>query len=297
MGSPDFALPSLQVLSEKFPVIGVITQPDKPAGRGKVITPPPVKELANKLGLEVFQPVTLRDQATERLLRSLKPDVIVVVAYGKILPANILVIPKFGCINVHASLLPRWRGASPIQAAILAGDSETGVTIMKLGVGLDDGPILAQESSPIFPDDTAGSLSERLAKEGAVLLTRVLPRYIDGSISPIPQDASRTTMAPKIKKEDGLLDFSLGSYELSLKIRAFSPWPLAYFMMENLPVRVFKAQPKNESSLKPGQRGRVDGFPAIGTAHGDLLILALQLPGKKKVAGKDFLRGARNWDT
>jgi methionyl-tRNA formyltransferase len=296
MGSPDFALHSLETLSKKYDVIGVFTQPDKPSGRGKIITPPPVKELAISLGLPVFQPVTLKDHAVYIQLNDLKSDLIVVVAYGKLLPSQVLDIPKLGCINVHASLLPRWRGASPIQAAILAGDPETGITIMKLGVGLDDGPILAQKSSPILPDDTAGSLSDRLAIEGTELLLNTLPNFAEGKITPINQDEKQVTMAPRIKKEDGLLNFSLSSEVLSRRVRAFSPWPAAYFIHENQPVRVFKVQAAIPSTLNPGQLGKVNGYPAIGTSLGDLVILELQLPGKNKVSGADFLRGARNWE-
>jgi methionyl-tRNA formyltransferase len=295
MGSPDFAIPSLEALSKKYDVIGVFTQPDKPSGRGKIITPPPVKELAISLGLRVFQPLSLKDPSIVTVIHNLKPDLIVVVAYGKLLPSQVSDIPKLGCINVHASLLPRWRGASPIQAAILAGDPETGITIMKLGVGLDDGPILAQKSSPILPEDTAGSLSERLSVEGAELLLDTLPKYINGKITSVPQDEKLVTLAPRVKKEDGLLDFSLSSEELSRRVRAFSPWPVAYFIHEKQPVRVFKVQEANSSNLKQGQLGKANGYPAIGTTQGDLVILELQLPGKKKVSGVDFLHGARNW--
>ena len=229
------------------------------------------------------------------VIHNLKPDLIVVVAYGKLLPSQVLDISKLGCINVHASLLPRWRGASPIQAAILAGDPETGITIMKLGVGLDDGPILAQKSSPILPEDTAGSLSERLSVEGAELLLDTLPKYINGKITSVPQDEKLVTLAPRVKKEDGLLNFSLSSEVLSRRVRAFSPWPAAYFIHDNQSIRIFKVQSAIPSTLKQGQLGKVNGYPAVGTTQGDLVILELQLPGKKKVSGADFLRGARNW--
>jgi methionyl-tRNA formyltransferase len=295
MGSPDFALPSLESLSKKYEVVGVFTQPDKPSGRGKTITPPPVKELANSLGLQVFQPITLKDLTVTKQVQELKPDLIVVVAFGKLLPLQVLDIPRLGCLNVHASLLPRWRGASPIQAAILHGDQETGVTIMKLGVGLDDGPILSQKHITISSEDTTGTLTDRLSNEGAELLLDTLLKYLNGKITPTPQDEKLVTLAPKIKKEDGLLDFSLSSGELSRRVRAFSPWPAAYFMHQNQTVRVFKVQVTNLSTLKSGQLGKVNGFPAVGTLQGDLVILELQVPGKKKVSGEDFLRGARNW--
>ena len=295
MGSPDFALPSLESLSKRFDLVGVFTQPDKPSGRGKVITQPPVKELATSLGLPIFQPFTFKDKAVPSLINDLKPDLIVVVAYGKLLPPQILDIPRMGCINVHASLLPRWRGASPIQAAILHGDPETGITIMKLGEGLDDGPILVQKKSRIFPDDTAGALSERLAIEGADLLLDSLPKYIEGKITLIKQDESRVTIASRIKKEDGLLDFSLSAVELSRHVRAFSPWPGAFFNHQDQPIRVVKARVANASTLKQGELGKIEDYPAIGTLKGDLVILELQVPGKIRVSGADFLRGARNW--
>jgi len=295
MGSPDFALPSLENLSKNYEVIGVFTQPDKPSGRGKTITPPPVKELAVSLGLSVYQPITLKDPTVVALIKDLKPNLIVVVAFGKILPPQVLDIPRLGCLNVHASLLPRWRGASPIQAAILHGDPETGVTIMKLGIDLDDGPILSQKHSPILLEDTAGMLSDRLSIEGAELLLDTLPKYINGKIMLLPQDDKLVTLAPRIKKEEGLLEFSFPSEELALRVRAFSPWPVAYFIHENQSVRVFRVQATTGSTLKPGQLGTTNGFPAIGTAQGNLVILELQLPGKKRVSGDDFLRGARNW--
>lgn len=295
MGSPDFALPSLKALSEKYTLVGVVTQPDKPSGRGRAMASPPVKELATQLGLPVFQPTSLKDPAISTLIQDLKPDLIVVVAYGKLLPPPILDIPKLGCINVHASLLPRWRGASPIQAAILAGDSDTGVTIMKLGDGLDDGPLLSQKNCPILPEDTAGSLSDRLSILGAGLLLDTLEKYIDGKISLILQDENLVTLAPKVRKEDGLLDFNMPSEVLSRKVRAFSPWPAAYFIQDDQLVRIFKAHPSSVSTLKPGQLGKVSGNPAIGTSRGDLVILELQVPGKKKVSGIDFLHGTRNW--
>ena len=295
MGSPDFALPSLKKLSSKYDVAGVFTQPDKPSGRGKIITPPPAKKMALDLGLKVFQPTSLKAQTVIVLIRDLKPDLIVVVAYGKLLPPEVLDIPPLGCINVHASLLPRWRGAAPIQAAILLGDSETGVTIMKMGVGLDDGPILAQKPSRITPDDTACSLSNRLALEGAELLLETLPEYINGNIKPIQQDETRVTVSPKLRKEDGLLDFNQTAEELSRRVRAFSPWPGAYFIHQGQPVRIFRVQSANTSILKKGEVGKISEYPAIGTTAGALLLLELQIPGKKRVSGIDFLHGARNW--
>ncbi len=207
MGSPEFALPTLKALAERYPVVGVVTQPDRPAGRGNVLTPPPVKVLAQQLGLEVFQPEKLRTPEAKEKLRSWNPDLIVVAAFGQILRQEVLDLPPFGCINVHASLLPRWRGASPIQAAILHGDTVTGVTIMKMDPGIDTGPILAQRTVTIQPEDTAGSLSERLAQEGASLLMEVLPDYLEGRLHPQPQPEEGATYAKMLSKEEGNLRF------------------------------------------------------------------------------------------
>jgi methionyl-tRNA formyltransferase len=203
--------------------------------------------------------------------------------------------PRFGCINVHASLLPRWRGASPIQAAILNGDLETGVTIMKIGVGLDDGPILSQKTLPLKSNETAGELTSRLAIDGAFLLSSMLSGYLDGKITPIQQDESQATYAPRIKKTDGLLNFTKSATELERQVRAFNPWPGAYFQFQGVAIRVFASQPVTSSFLAPGEVGVLDRKPVIGTSSGGLAILELQMPGKRRVLGSDFLRGARNW--
>ena len=201
MGSPEFALPSLQALTQTLPVVGVITQPDRPAGRGRVLTAPPVKLLAQSLGLPVIQPERMREPAAMEQLLAWAPDLIVVAAFGQILRPTVLDLPEYGCINVHASLLPRWRGAAPIQAAILVGDECTGVTIMRMDPGIDTGPILNQQSLPILPDDTTLSLSERLATLGAQLLMETLPAYLLGELQPQPQPDTGATYAPMLKKK------------------------------------------------------------------------------------------------
>jgi methionyl-tRNA formyltransferase len=296
MGSPDFALPSLKKISMNYETVGVFTQPDKPSGRGKAVAPSPVKKLSISLGLKVFQPSSFKDKAVIETITNLKPDLIIVVAYGKILPPNVLDIPPLGCINVHASLLPRWRGAAPIQAAILHGDPITGVTVMKMGVNLDDGPILARESIPIKASDTAGNLTQILAELGANLLISILPDYIRGKLKPILQDEIQATFAPKIDKSQGELDFRLPAEKLCNQIRAFSPWPGSFFCHKDQVIRIFKAQAMSSTVLKEGELGRIEDFPAIGTFRGDLKILELQTPGRKRMAGSEFLRGFKGWN-
>ncbi|HRJ76665.1 MAG TPA: methionyl-tRNA formyltransferase, partial [Anaerolineales bacterium] len=217
MGSPDFALPSLRLLAKNYDVVGVITQPDRASGRGRELKSPPVKILAGELNLPILQPEKLKE-ATEEI-KTWNPDVIIVAAFGQILKKEILDLPKFGCINVHASLLPRWRGAAPINAAILAGDEETGVTIMKMDVGLDTGDMLSKKSIRLNPDDTAGSVFQALSTLGAELLIETLPKIFDGSITPQPQPDEGATYAPMLKKEDGKLDFNHSIYEIERRVR------------------------------------------------------------------------------
>ena len=266
MGSPDFALSTLRALHENYTVVGVVTQPDRAAGRGRELKPPPVKTLALELDIPVIQPEKLRDPEAMEQLRAWSPDVIVVAAFGQILRQDVLDLPKFGCINVHASLLPRWRGAAPINAAILHGDEETGITIMKMDAGLDTGPILTQRSVRIQPDETAGSLFETLSQLGADLLLETLPGYISGEIKPSPQPEEGATYAPMLKKEDGLLDFSRPAEELERKVRAFNPWPGTYFDWDGGRLKVHKAHTAFVFTYMfqpPGARTIYDGLPAI----------------------------------
>jgi methionyl-tRNA formyltransferase len=299
MGSPEFSMPSLQVLAAHFNVAGVVTQPDRPAGRGQTLTPPPVKALAKQLGLPSIQPQKLRLPEAMQQLRDWKPDLIVVTAYGQILHQEVLDLPAYGCINVHASLLPRWRGAAPINAAILHGDQQTGVTIMRMDVGVDTGPLISQRAIAIEPGETALSLSERLAALGADLLVESLPGYLSGELPPRPQDISQATYAPMLKKEDGELDFKLEAAELERKVRAFQPWPGTFTFWQNGPLKVLRARcvfdPEIEAGLAPGEHTISHGLPAICTAQGMLVLEELQPAGKKPLAGKTFLQGARNW--
>src|SRR5450830_906867 len=241
MGSPDFALPTLQALHEQYEIAGVITQPDRPAGRGQKLQPSAVKELASSLNLPIYQPVTLRTPDAYAQIAAWQPDFIVVVAFGEIIPRNILNLPPLGCLNVHASLLPRWRGAAPIQAAIAAGDAKTGVTIMLMDAGLDTGPILSQREVPLRPDTNAGELSDQLAFIGATSLLELLPSYLNGKISPLPQPEAGATYAPKLSKEDGFLDLNRPAEVLARRVDAFYPWPGSFVILPKGKLKVLKA--------------------------------------------------------
>jgi methionyl-tRNA formyltransferase len=295
MGSPDFAVPSLEGLAAHYPIVGVVTQPDRPAGRGGTLMPPAVKEATLRLGLPVLQPEKLRLPVAMDQLRAWAPELIVVVAFGQILKPEVLDLPPHGCINVHGSLLPRGRGAAPIQAALLAGDTETGITIMKMDRGVDTGPILSQRYMPITAEDTAGTLFARLAPLGAALLLETLPRYLSGELLPRPQPEEGVTYAPMLKKEDGLLDFTRPAFELERRVRAMNPWPGAYFEFNGAPLKVLHASVSGEKSPAAGSRLVVGGSPAFGTGEGILLLDEVQPAGKKSMPGKAFLAGARGW--
>ncbi len=294
MGSPDFAVPALMQLARTYPVCGVVTQPDRPSGRGMTLSPPPVKVAALELGLPVIQPEKLRAPDTFQQLQDWAPDLIVVSAFGQLLRQNVLDLPRYGCVNIHASLLPRHRGAAPIQAAILAGDAETGITIMKMDAGLDTGPMLRQRAIPIGPEDTGGSLFEKLSALGGELLLEVLPGYLSGEILPQPQPVEGMTYFGMIKKEDGLLDFNLPAAVLERKVRAFSPWPGTYVPWNSGPLKVHRAHVKY-TQAQAGQRLVVDGLPALGTVEGVIVFDELQPAGKKPMPGKAFMLGARDW--
>lgn len=291
LGSPDFALPTLEALASRFTLVGVLTQPDRPAGRGRTLASPPVKQAALRLGLPVLQPPRLRAPEATGALAEMHPDLIIVAAYGQILRAEVLELPPHGCINVHASLLPRWRGASPVPAAIRAGDLETGVTIMRMDAGMDTGPVLAQQAMPLAPSDTGGSLLARLARLGATLLLETLPTYLAGMLDPVPQDEGQATHAPLLRKEDGRLDFSRPAVELERQVRAYDPWPGSFLEWDGRRLAVLRAS----ASVAPGEDiGAVTRrglFPAIGTARGLLVLDLVQPAGRKPVAGDAFLRG------
>ncbi len=295
MGSPDFAVPSLEALAARYPIVGVVTQPDRPAGRGGTVVLPAVKQAALRLGLPVIQPEKLRAPEAMEQLQAWSPDVIVVAAFGQILRPEVLELPRFGCINVHGSLLPHGRGAAPIQAAILAGDKETGITIMKMDPGVDTGPMLSQRAIPISPDDTGGSLFAKMSTLGAELLLETLPRYLSGELVPQPQPAEGATYAPMLKKEDGLLDFTRPAVELERRVRAMNPWPGAYFEWKGVPLKVHRARVSKEKGMGVGSRITVQGWPAVGTNEGILILEEVQPAGKKSMPGKAFLSGARDW--
>ena len=294
MGSPEFALPSLRLLAQSHAVVGVVTQPDRAAGRGRGLMPPPVKVLAQELGLPVLQPEKLRLPEALQALRLLKPELIVVAAFGQILKPEVLDMPRYGCVNVHASLLPRWRGAAPIHAALLHGDERTGVTIMRMDPGMDTGPILTQRAVEIGADETAGELYARLSTLGAELLMDTLPGYLEGRITPQPQPAEGVTLAPMLKKEDGLLQFERPAAELARRVRAFNPWPGAWFTWREGTLKVHRAHAE-AGSAAPGEMRVHGSLPAVGTAEGLLVLDEVQPAGRKPMNGKSFLAGARGW--
>lgn len=297
MGTPEFAVPSLQALIETQTVAGVVTQPDRPAGRGQRVVASPVKRIALEAGLPVIQPRTLGVREPEALaqLKAWAPDAIVVCAFGQILKPAVLDLPPHGCLNVHASLLPRHRGAAPIPVAILAGDSETGVTLMRMDAGLDTGPLLARRSEPISPDDTAFALGQRLARLGATLLAEILPGYLAGKLTAEPQDNALATYAPQIKKADGRLDFTRPVVELERRVRAFNPWPGAFALWQDQPLRILRAAVAANVEGEPGSVKNTDRGPAIACGSGSLLLLEVQPAGKKPAPAADFVRGARGF--
>jgi methionyl-tRNA formyltransferase len=295
MGSPDFAAVTLRRLAEHYTVVGVVTQPDRPAGRGRALTPPPVKILAQQLGIALIQPERMREPEAQERLHQWAPDLIVVTAFGQILRKNVLELPRYGCINVHASLLPRWRGAAPIQAAILHGDRQSGATIMRMDPGIDTGPILTQRALEIAPDDTAATLSDRLASLGADLLIETLPGYLDGSIQPQSQQEEDATYASMISKEEGRLNFSHTAEALERRVRAFNPWPSAFIEWQGQPLKIHRARAASCADPVPGRRYVLDGLPSLGTAAGCLVLEEVQPAGKRPMNGLDFLRGSRQW--
>jgi len=294
MGSPDFARPSLRALAGGYEVVGVVTQPDRLAGRGRGLKAPPVKTLATELGIPLIQPEKLRQPEAMQRLQQWSPDLIVVAAFGQILRPDVLELPRFGCINVHASLLPRWRGAAPIHAAILHGDAHTGVTIMRMDAGLDTGPILSQRSVRLTRDDTAGSVSEALSHLGAELLIETLPGYLSGQLEPVPQPDEGVTYAPMLRKESGRLDFTRPAEELERAVRAFNPWPGAFMDLDGAMLKVHRAHAK-QASAEVGQRLIDQGRPAVGAGRGVLILDEVQPSGKRPMSGKSFLAGSRNW--
>ena len=292
LGSPPFALPSLKALAAIHSVVTLVSQPDRPAGRGREHTAPPTKIFASEVGIPVFQPERLRDPDAIARIEALEPDMLVVAAYGQILPQALLDIPKNGSLNVHASLLPRWRGAAPIQAAIRHGDEQTGITIMQMEAGLDTGPILSQQSIKIAADETGGSLTERLSQIGADLLVETIPQLLSGEIAPEPQDESLATHALMLKKSDGELDLEATAEQLARQIRAFDPWPGSFIMWGNRRLVVKRAHTSLLNGTATGTVTVVENVPAVATREGVLVLDVIQPSGKREMSGEAFVRGA-----
>ncbi len=293
-GTPDFAVPALQsLLHSEHKVVAVYTQPDRPAGRGRKVEFGPVKQVAVDAGVSVEQPVSLKDKEAQQVLSSYKPDVMIVAAYGLLLPQAVLDIPRYGCLNIHGSLLPRWRGAAPIHRAIQAGDKETGVTIMQMALGLDTGDMLLKRACPITAEDTSQTIHDRLANEGAEALLDVLALIEKNELDPVPQDDALSNYAEKLNKAEAEIDWSLSAKEIDLKIRAFNPWPVAFTLLKGKPLRIYMSKVLNQQSqLAPGTviSESVDGI-LIATGEGVLSLSRLQLPGKKVMNVKDFING------
>jgi methionyl-tRNA formyltransferase len=295
-GSPDFAVPPLQVLVESsHKVVGVLTQPDRPAGRGRKLTPSPVKSAATEAGLPVLQPQTLAEDSIQQELARLKPDLMIVVAYGLLLPPEVLQLPKYGCINLHASLLPRWRGASPMQAAILAGDLQTGVGIMQMDEGLDTGPVYVSESLSLDAQETLDTLHDRLAQLGAELLKKYLDVILAGELQASPQPEEGVSYAGRISKSDGLIDWSRSAVEIDRQIRAYHGWPMAHTLFNGGPLRCLEGAVIEAGSLAikqtavPGALLQLekDGL-CVQTGEGILSLSSLQLAGRKPVSAREF---------
>lgn len=293
MGTPEFALPGLKALLESsdFEIIGVYTQPDKPAGRKQKLTPPPVKILATEKNIPVFQPEKIRTEIDN--IKGLNPDLIVVIAYGKIIPQEILDIPQYGCVNVHASLLPKYRGASCLAAPILNGDQESGVTIMEMDAGMDTGNIIKQTASPLSDQETLATLHDRLAKLGAEILTDTLKKYINGEIKAEVQDKNQASYVQLIKKEDGHLQPQLSAAELERKIRAYNPWPGAFLVLDNgEKIKILEAEvEKSANNSNLGVISLNNGQLALNCGQDILFILKLQRENRNAMSASDFLKG------
>ncbi len=297
-GTPDFAARHLSaLLASEHQVVAVYTQPDRPAGRGKKLTPSPVKILAEQNGLPICQPASLKSEQEQQILAQFDADIMVVVAYGLLLPSAILTTPKRGCINVHGSILPRWRGAAPIQRAIWAGDTNTGVTIMQMDEGLDTGDILSIKTLSIDDEETSASLYDRLAILGPDALIDCLAKIAANLAEPVKQDDSLANYAQKLTKEEAKIDWHQSAIHIERCIRAFNPWPMSYFVLNEQNIKVWQAKVLDETCIKaPGTLIRADkqGI-CIATGEGILNITELQLPGKKAMSAADILNSRRDW--
>ena len=290
-GTPDFSVPVLRaLLDSRHEVVAVYAQPDRPAGRGRKLKPGPVKQLAEDSGIPVYQPVSLKDVDSQQQLAALRPDLMVVVAYGLLLPQAVLDIPGLGCVNLHASILPRWRGAAPIQRAILAGDSETGVCLMQMEAGLDSGPVLAEVRTPIATDETGGSLHDRLSQLAAGLLAEQLDDLAGGQLQPVIQDESQVTYAHKLDKGEASIDWQQDAMTIERRVRAFNPWPVAQAQYDGKSLRIWGARAVDCTAGSPGAVVAA-GKQGIDVACGEgcLRLLEIQLPGGKRLDAAAFL--------
>ncbi|HEX7418088.1 MAG TPA: methionyl-tRNA formyltransferase [Steroidobacteraceae bacterium] len=294
-GTPEFALPALAALGEAHEIVGVLTQPDRPAGRGRALAASPVKQAALLRGWRIAQPATLRAPEACAPLIAWSPDVLVVVAYGLLLPAAVLALPRHGCLNIHASLLPRWRGAAPIQRAILAGDAETGVTIMQMDAGLDTGPMLLQQRVPLARDAAASALHDQLATLGARALLEVLAQLIAGTLRPTAQPDAGVTYAPKIEKSEALIDWRREALAIERQVRAFELWPVAETRLAGAQLRIYRARAQDaEAAGNPGQvlEQTTEGL-RVQCGRGTLLVQEVQRPGGRRISAQEFARGLR----
>jgi len=297
-GTPQFAVPTLEKLAaERFVVQLVVTNPDEPRGRGQKVQPSPVKESAQKHGLEIYQPAKLKDPETQAFLSKYHPDVMVVVAYGHIIPQWMIDLPRLGCINLHASILPKYRGAAPVAWALIRGDKETGVTTMKIDAGMDTGDILFVRSEPIRNDDTTETLSERLSLGGADLMVETLRKLERGEIVSRPQDSRLATLAPRLKKSDGRMDWARPATELARRVRGLAPWPGAYTTFRGKNLHLWRAEEvpaSGGSQLAPGTVLIEGGRLAVASGEGTRLVLEeVQVEGRKRLSAREFLNGAR----
>lgn len=290
MGTPDFAVPALRLLIQHHTVLGVVTQPDRPAGRNRQMQASPVKLTAEAAGIPVFQPEKIRRAEAVETLRAWPADLFVVAAFGQILPQIVLDLPHYGSLNIHASLLPRWRGAAPIQAVVRAGDLESGVTIMRMDAGLDTGPILMQRAIPLAADETGASLHDQLSLLGGDLLIETIPGYLDGHIQPRAQDDALATLARRINKDEGRIIWTSAAHEIDRTVRAFTPWPGTFTKWDDKLLKILSGEVMG-GSADPGRVLLRDGQLAIGTGDGLYLPVRLQLEGRAAVNASDFVRG------
>jgi len=295
MGTPQFAVLPLQALSNAgHEILAAVSRIDRPAGRGMALAMPAVKRAALEKGLLVYQPKRVREPEFIETLRTLGPDAIIVAAYGQILPKEILDLPKHGCLNIHASLLPRYRGAAPINWAVVRGETETGITLMRMDEGLDTGAVLLQERLPIGPKDTAGTLTQALSELGARLIVAALPLIASGKLAPAAQDNSQATVAPLLKKEDGRINWERSALEIHNMVRGMSPWPGAYTFLDNKRIKLIATEAAAGSEAPGSLIERDKNTLEAGTGSGMLRILTLQPEGKKPMTAGDFMRGQRD---